>query len=441
MLNSVKYLKTLNLRLLKKKLFFAIYLLILLLLHSCALGKRKQLNQYFAKTLNRPLFENQFTGVLVIDPESGDTLYRKNSRKYFTPASNTKIFTLYACLKLLPAQMPALTYLEYQDTLFIRGTGDPSALHPYFQDSTAIQFIRGFPEVSLFSGNFLDDHWGPGWAWEDYGGYYSPERSALPLYGNVVTVSNTDNLKVIPGIFQDSVHALRYPVRRLRESNVFFYDADSMDTIQIPFKTDSVITRKLLESAVGKKIHHAARMPDGTRHLVYSQPADSLYKRMMQESDNFLAEQLLIVASGTLSDTLSGKETRNHVLSAYLHNLPQEPVWVDGSGLSRYNLFSPEDMVFVLHRLYEDLPIERLLALFAAGGVSGTLKEWYGQEGEPYLYAKTGTLANNHCLSGYLKTRSGRILIFSFMNNHYMQNTVQIKEQMQGLFEWLRDQY
>jgi D-alanyl-D-alanine carboxypeptidase/D-alanyl-D-alanine-endopeptidase (penicillin-binding protein 4) len=98
-------------------------------------------------------------------------------------------------------------------------------------------------------------------------------------------------------------------------------------------------------------------------------------------------------------------------------------------------------MVFVLHRLYEDLPIERLLALFAAGGVSGTLKEWYGQEGEPYLYAKTGTLANNHCLSGYLKTRSGRILIFSFMNNHYMQNTVQIKEQMQGLFEWLRDQY
>jgi D-alanyl-D-alanine carboxypeptidase/D-alanyl-D-alanine-endopeptidase (penicillin-binding protein 4) len=128
----------------------------------------------------------------------------------------------------------------------------------------------------------------------------------------------------------------------------------------------------------------------------------------------------LLLASSTLSDSLNSAKARRFVLENHLSDLEQPPSWVDGSGLSRYNLFTPESIVHVLYKLYVEIPKERLFQFFPTGGVSGTLEDWYSGNPEPYLFAKTGSLSNNHCLSGYLLTKSGKILIFSFMNNHFM---------------------
>ncbi len=426
---------------LKKNFIFISYLLILFMLQGCAVQRHRKLQRFLDTSISKAHFEQQFTGILVLDPVSGDTLYAHNSQKYFTPASNAKLFTLYAGLKLLPDSIPALRYISLNDTLYVQGTGDPSQLHPYFRDSTVLHFLKPYPQVALYSQNFTEPPWAPGWAWEDYDGPYAPERSALPLYGNVVEVFNQDGLQVSPGYFRDSVNALRYPSKRLQDANLFFADPGRQDTLLIPFKTDSTLTRQLLEQALGRPVSFAPRLPRGDRKTLYSLPADSLYQRMMQESDNFLAEQLLLAASSTLSDTLSSEKARAYVLGNFLKDLRQPPLWVDGSGLSRYNLFSPESLVYVLHRMYEEVPRERLFAIFPAGGVSGTLKEWYAGDREPYIFAKTGTLSNNLCLSGYLQTRSGNLLIFSFMNNHFRQPSLEIKEGMRRVFEWLRDTY
>ena len=115
-------------------------------------------------------------------------------------------------------------------------------------------------------------------------------------------------------------------------------------------------------------------------------------------------------------------------------NLPQKPRWVDGSGLSRYNLFTPEDNVHLLTKMYQEIPLEKLLSYFPAGGKSGTLKRWYGHE-TAYVYAKSGTLSNNYNLSGYLITKKGTLLIFSYMNNHYKLTNSQIKAQIQEHLE------
>ena len=97
--------------------------------------------------------------------------------------------------------------------------------------------------------------------------------------------------------------------------------------------------------------------------------------------------------------------------------------------------------VQVLDKLYAEIPRARLFNFFPVGGNIGTLKNWYGSEKGPYIYAKSGTVGNNYCLSEYLLTDSGEVLIFSFMNNHYTTSSTKVKEQMQLIFEYLRDHY
>ena len=161
----------------------------------------------------------------------------------------------------------------------------------------------------------------------------------------------------------------------------------------------------------------------------------------MVESENFLAEQLLIMGAAMLADTLHSSRARDCVMETYLSDLKHPPRWVDGSGLSRYNLFTPESMVHVLNKLYLDIPKDRLFAFFPSGGENGTLEDWFAGNPHPYIYAKTGTLGNTYCLSGYILTKSGKTLIFSFMNNHFNSASSVIKERMHTILEQLRESY
>ena len=221
---------------LKRILNICALILLSVLIGACASGKK--LEKTITTTLNLESFRNHFTGIMIYDPISGDTLYRLNSDKYFTPASNTKIFTLYTSLLLLPKQIPALKYCNVNDTLFIEGTGDPSLLHPYLNDSSVTLFLKDFKNISLNQNNFTDSKFGPGWAWEDYDGYYSAERSALPIFGNVVTIYKTDTLHVIPNYFKSNVNLIKNTINREIDTNTFYFDPTRKDTLEIPFKTD-----------------------------------------------------------------------------------------------------------------------------------------------------------------------------------------------------------
>ncbi|PCJ96535.1 MAG: D-alanyl-D-alanine carboxypeptidase [Flavobacteriaceae bacterium] len=415
--------------------------LIIIALQSCVSTKYKIINKAISSSLNAEVFDDSFTGFLLFNPKTGDTIYSHNANKYFTPASNTKIFTLYTSLKLLPDSIPTLKYIVINDTLYAEGTGDPSLLHPYYKDSSSIQFLKLHKNIAFHFNNYKDNKYGPGWAWEDYDWYFSPERSGLPIYGNVTTIFKTDSLTVIPQYFKNKVVEITAAKNRASTTNDFFFEPTREDTLEIPFIVHPLLTKELLEKAIQTKIAIVKEMPKGEKKIVYSIPSDSLYKRMMHQSDNFIAEQLLVLGAATLSDTLTSSIARDYILQHNLSSLKQQPRWVDGSGLSRYNLFSPEAIVDVLNRLYKDVPKDRLFHLFPAAGVNGTLKEHYKGDNIPYIYAKSGSLGNNYCLSGYLITTSGEILIFSFMNNHYRKSTSDVKKQMQGIFEHIRDSY
>jgi D-alanyl-D-alanine carboxypeptidase/D-alanyl-D-alanine-endopeptidase (penicillin-binding protein 4) len=87
------------------------------------------------------------------------------------------------------------------------------------------------------------------------------------------------------------------------------------------------------------------------------------------------------------------------------------------------------------------MPQERLFSLLPAGGVSGTISDSYKGQGKPFVFAKTGSLSNNHCLSGYVVTNKGKVLIFSFMNNHFVEGSAVVKKEMNKILTYLRDTF
>lgn len=417
-------------------------LLILLtaLIIGCSSPKRGLVKNTEA-SLRSTLYNEQFTGFLLINSQNKDTLLDFNSAKYFTPASNTKIFTLFTAVQLLPERIPALKYIEQKDTLFMEGTGDPTLLHPFFEQNETIDFLKQYENIALSLENFKEEKLGSGWAWDDYQYYYQPEIGALPMYGNVTTVHNSSSMQVSPPYFKDSVIPVDYSKNRDLEQNRFYFSSRRKDTLEIPFRTSPLLTQTLLQEALEKKVSLVQRLPQGDKTVLYSVASDTVLKRMMQVSDNFLAEQLLLLSSAALSDTLSGAKVRDHIMKHQLTDITHPPRWVDGSGLSRYNLFTPGSIVTVLDKLYDQLPRERLFGFFPAGGINGTLEDWYAGDPDPYIYAKSGSLGNVYCLSGYLLTKSGKTLIFSFMNNHFRQPSTEVKKRMQHIFEEIRDSY
>ncbi|MBO0322333.1 D-alanyl-D-alanine carboxypeptidase [Muricauda sp. CAU 1633] len=397
------------------------------------------------KTLNHQLqnntFENSFHGLVVMDAKTQKTIYAYNADRYFTPASNTKIATFYASIKLLPKNIPTLKYGVYNDTLYIEGVGDPSWLHPRLADSTAIQWLKKQGTLVVHLQNSQESRYGPGWAWEDYDAYFSPEKSTLPLYGNVVTLSHANGIHVSPPYFMDKVETRDTTLRRDELQNHFYISSTEQDTLQVPFMTSDSLTKDLIESELQKKVVLTDHFPPVEKQVLYGMETDSIYKDMLFESDNFLAEQLLMVASSTLSDTLGTKKVIAHMLENHLSDLEQPPRWVDGSGLSRYNLFTPKSFIQILQKLYNEVPEERLFVLFPMWDASGTIKTWGDPLTEPFIFAKSGSLGNNYNLSGYLKTKSGKWLIFSFMNNHFKVNTSQIRNTIYSTLKELHDHY
>lgn len=410
------------------------------------------------------VFPGNFTGFMLYDPEADSVLYARNENKYFTPASNTKLLTFYTGLKILPDSIPAIQYIIRGDSLIFRGTGAPSFLHPDFGNLKIYQFLKN-TEKQLY---YTDDHFedellGPGWSWSDFNYYYSAEKSPFPIYGNVIRItvqeiertqiaSGKDGLKVSPAFFRSKITSpsvRRNPplIARDFSGNNFEYDpkADTTTyTIDNPFHYTPQLLTEMLSDTLDKPVRYiTAKFPEAYETM-FSIPADTVYKRMLQPSDNFIAEQLLLVTASEMDEPLNSRTVIEYMKENYLAGMPDEPQWVDGSGLSRYNMITPRSIIWLLRQIdHEFSEDQELFALFPAGGESGTIKNWYAAPdgGAPYVFAKTGTLSNNHCLSGFVITESGRKLIFSFMNNHYVSSPSVVKREMEQVLRHIRETF
>ena len=398
------------------------------------------------------VFNQNHTGFALFDPEKQQMVSQYNAERYFVPASNTKLFTFFAGLSMLGDSLPALRYVTRGDSLIFWGTGDPSFLNPELPASKVADFLRAWPGKLFFSAdNYTGKRFGLGWSWDDYGSYYQSEITPFPIHGNVIRFKinkKQDLFSVQPAFFRGKIEmvgdtAAETQIVRKEYENVFrCQNCGTSDfTDDIPYVTSPELTVQLLTGLLNKEVS-LLRLPlNRTAKTIYSIRADEVYKKMLQESDNMMAEQIMILCAAQLDSLPLQTETSiEHVKKTFLSDLPDAPEWVDGSGLSRHNLFTPRSMVKLLQKISAKVPQQRLFDLLAIGGKTGTLKNQY-KGSEPFVFGKTGTLGGAYNLSGYLKTKKGKVLLFSFMNNNFTLKTQDIRREVERILTEIRDNY
>lgn len=423
---------------------------ILLFFSSCSIQKKisKEANQDILQNAD---FAPAHVGISLYDPTTQQYLYNYQSDKYFVPASNIKIVTCYAAMKYLGDSLVGIRYVDKGNgTIEVEGNGDPTFLHPSFLNQPVIDFLKNQNKILLTDENWKDNALGSGWAWDDYNSDYMPERSMLPIYGNLVSFSNKGKFTIVPSFFQKSLETAvtdakgSFTIKRGFGTNQFLIrpSVNKFTGVDIPFYTAG---NKVLLALLKDTLHITTelvhfkidRWPDVVS--IHTQPTDSMLKIMMHISDNFFAEQSLLMISNNRLTYMNTEKIIDTLLKADLNDLPQKPKWVDGSGLSRYNLFSPQDFVTILAKMKNEFSWKRITNIFETGG-SGTISNYY-KNYAGHIYAKTGSLSNHLALSGYLITKKGRHLIFSVLVNAHQAPVANIRKSVEKFLTSIIDKY
>ncbi len=167
-----------------------------------------------AEVLGDDDFDDAFWGALVVDLETGRTLYTANEGRRFIPASNMKLVSTAAVLDALGPDFRYTTRLYANGTvangtllgsLVVRGAGDPTFGGRYtggdltmtfreWADSLSAHGIRRVvgPVVGdddVFDDTGLNGRLGTGWSWDDLVYDYAAEASGLQYAEGTVTLT------------------------------------------------------------------------------------------------------------------------------------------------------------------------------------------------------------------------------------------------------------
>ncbi|MAJ51563.1 MAG: hypothetical protein CMB82_08115 [Flammeovirgaceae bacterium] len=425
----------------KRSIFFFLKIILIpLLFSSCQLIQKGILKPHFKRISNEIAnLPKSFTGLSVYDLDQKKYLIQINDEHYFTPASNTKILTLAAYLNLDLTNIPSFKYQMQNNQLHLIPLGDPTFLHPEFEEQPGYTSLTSLLTDSLILHPPLTPiaHYGPGWSWDDYNYYFQLERSWMPIFGNRVNVqASLGNITISPSFFTPYVNFEAVKKYRDPDYNIFNYPIESLSQNKnnyTPFKINNELIKKLLMDTLTTNVILGSPQSLIKGTLIQGPLVRPILKKMMFESDNFLAEQLMISAQ-----RVQGYETQkayiNYLKSSLFSSLPDPLIWVDGSGLSVYNMNTPRNLVKALEIIFHMITWDEIKELFPNKFSDENIDN-------SFIYAKTGTLRHNQALSGYLITQSGRKLAFSFMSNHYTVHPSKIRDETKEILIQIRNAY
>ena len=413
-----------------------------------------------------PVLKNATWGFVIYDPKTKKVISSYNENTPLVPASTTKLLTTETALNLLGENYRWNTQLEYSGTvdengvltgnLYIVGSGDPSLGTNKAGASSYREIIDTFKEAlstegikkvngdiiiqtALFKGNIsrLPENV----VWLENNNYY------LPVGATKEINPANERLIVKRAMPTESVKKYFY-VSPYTNQMVYAekYEGDGVLTTKLPdapaFLANS-FRATLVKSGIAVTGKVQTKTVDGQPESrktinVYKSPtlADIVYYTN-QRSDNSLAEALLKTV-GYFKKGNQTPDSGREVVTEHLKDVAfdfEGLNYMDGSGLSRNNKVTPISQVKYLTSLMGTKYYQTYFNSLPIGGQSGTLKKMFLENGNGQVFAKTGTLNKVKTLAGYIKTNSGKTLVFSLLVNNYAGSVDMVKKRMEQIIQ------
>jgi D-alanyl-D-alanine carboxypeptidase/D-alanyl-D-alanine-endopeptidase (penicillin-binding protein 4) len=167
---------------------------------------------------------------------------------------------------------------------------------------------------------------------------------------------------------------------------------------------------------------------------VESPPLSELAAQMNLHSYNLFAEALLkaIAIKKPTDKNQTNTDAGLEVMKGTLTKLGVDPssyVVVDGSGLSRKNLVSPQAFVQTLQAMAKSEQADAYRASLPVAGRSGTLKNRFlHTPAEGIVQGKTGSMDGVVSLAGYINSPNYQPLVFSIIVNQFDQRVQVVRQ-------------
>lgn len=385
-------------------------------------------------------FQSAIIGTLVVDAESGETLYARNAGTALMPASNMKLITGAVALARLGSHYRYRTTFalrgQVSDSvlngdLLVFGRGDPSVSqrmlgNPLAALATLADSLRA-RGVARVNGRLI--HAGDAFPGSIYGFGWSLGYLDRPYAAGVDELLFNEGLSFDPahphGSDTTSTPPAADPARAYLDALRF-----ALDSRGIPI-TDS----SARDSA-------AVVIPGEPAFDVLSPPLSEIVAALAKPSQNQMAE--VVFRTLALDSTGAGDwNTAAQIVTGQLVAWGADTMQFiirDGSGLSRHNLLSPETVVRVLRTMRAHPEFTHFHAALPAVGHEGTVRRWlHGTRASEVVHGKTGTLDMVRAFSGYTTSIDGRPLVFSFISNHHRTPTSQVTAAIQTMLRALTE--
>jgi serine-type D-Ala-D-Ala carboxypeptidase/endopeptidase (penicillin-binding protein 4) len=435
----------------------------------------RQLRTDIDVLVDQPGHQRGIWGIVVHSLGHNERLYERNAKTLLVPASTMKVVTVAAAAEAVGWDYAFETTMlatgsivdgVLRGDLAIVGSGDPSVLGRAASETFTpwIDALRGRGITRIEGRVVADDDAleeprpGFAWSWEDLGYTYGALPGALNLAENKLDILvSPATIEGLPVTIELAADARDLPVRNAARTGLpgtgvnlwpEFRPGDSTltlnGTIAAGEKPVSIsvaagnptewFARSVRNRLLGAGIDVAGRAVDiddlpvrpdwGGATVLYtyrSPPLSEIAKPLLKDSINLYAEAMLRIATGR-----EGPRTIDAGLDAVRARLeswgiPKDGIQiVDGSGLSRRDVVTPETLLLILQRLHDPGAASPFMQALAAAGRDGTLaSRMKGTAAEGNAIGKSGSMSNIRTLAGYVKTADGEPLAFAIMANNF----------------------
>lgn len=439
----------------------------------------QKLDQSFKNLLNLPNLKNGIASIHVLDKNTGNVVYEKNSHIALPTASTLKVITSITALDILGENYQYKTDLYYtgeidslgvlHGDIVIQGSGDPTLGSDRYEHTkehvllnkwtqaiaeAGIKQIEGriIGDDRLYNGNDVPG----GWIWTDIGNYYGAGISSLNWRENKTGVnfntgsinspavlsnftSDISYLKVINRVTignkgsGDNVYAYSAPY----SENIYIkgtYGQDLKKTIEISipdpaydlaFQLTKTLNQQEItisqEPTTGQRLVDLDSIfPTKTKELyTHSSPKLSeIVHWFNQKSINLYGEALLRSIGYITAGKTSTADGANFLRKFWEQKLNLNRLQldlVDGSGLSPQNNITTESMSKIMQY--------------------ATQRPWYASFVKSLpkindMNMKSGTINGTLGYTGYQKSKSGKEYTFSILVYHYGGGAPNMRKEM-----------